>query len=239
MISADRAKEVLQPYHSDLAACVWEAWKKWKDEIEPMMGHVEARTRANFIHDFFTGAVRTRLGSHVEVRFEKVRQRHLMILEDEAILLRFKKLTPDMRTSNFATKTASDFDRQLPIPGIPPGARLTVGYVLDHFGTGLRGIFVALSIGNRPVWNYEITDGVAQVAPIQGQLPGLDEVTGGIPSSAPVSKLPKRRIRRKANYKEPSAPVSKTPKRRVRRKTNAKEPGEANKTNAKEPGEAK
>jgi hypothetical protein len=53
-----------------------------------------------------------------------------------AAVLRFKKMDEDGRTRNYPTKQAKNFDRQLPLPGLPaPAIRLTAGYVLDETQT--------------------------------------------------------------------------------------------------------
>lgn len=51
-------------------------------------------------------------------------------------VLRFKKMDEDGRTRNYPTKQAKNFDRQLPLPGLPaPAVRLTAGYWLDETQT--------------------------------------------------------------------------------------------------------
>jgi hypothetical protein len=53
-----------------------------------------------------------------------------------AAVLRFKKMDEDGRTRNYPTKQAKNFDRQLPLPGLPaPAVRLTAGYWLDDTQT--------------------------------------------------------------------------------------------------------
>jgi hypothetical protein len=51
-------------------------------------------------------------------------------------VLRFKKMDEDGRSRNYPTKQAKNFDRQLPLPGLPaPATRLTAGYLLDETQT--------------------------------------------------------------------------------------------------------
>lgn len=54
----------------------------------------------------------------------------------EMAILRFKKHDEDGKSRNYPTKQAKDYDRGVPLPGLPhPAARLSVGYLLDPTGT--------------------------------------------------------------------------------------------------------
>ena len=64
-----------------------------------------------------------------------------------AAVLRFKKMDEDGRTRNYPTKQAKNFDRQLPLPGLPePAIRLTAGYWLDETQTQFNRAQIAKPI---------------------------------------------------------------------------------------------
>ena len=66
----------------------------------------------------------------------EVRGLKVWIIGGSAVVLRFKKMDEDGRTRNYPTKQAKNFDRQLPLPGLPqPAIRLTAGYWLDETQT--------------------------------------------------------------------------------------------------------
>ena len=76
------------------------------------------------------------------------------------LVVRFKKVDEDLRTSNFPTPTALLFDSQAPLPGIPLGDRVTVGYLLNEFETSILGVFVILAKSDRVLWSYELAAAV-------------------------------------------------------------------------------
>jgi hypothetical protein len=59
----------------------------------------------------------------------------------------------DGRTKNYPTKQARDFDRQLPLPGIPyPPLNLVVGYLPNALGTVVERVQVARPAGKAIDW---------------------------------------------------------------------------------------
>jgi len=67
----------------------------------------------------------------------------LWLIKD-VVVLRLKKMDEDGRSRNYPTQQAKDFDRQLPLPGLPdPAIRLTAGYLLDETQTQFRRAQIA------------------------------------------------------------------------------------------------
>ena len=63
-------------------------------------------------------------------------------------VIRFKKMDEDGRTRNYPTKQAKNFDRQLPLPGLPaPAVRLAAGYWLDETQTQFIRAQIARPLG--------------------------------------------------------------------------------------------
>lgn len=71
------------------------------------------------------------LGEMNGFNFLKVRGLHVLNINDE-VVLRAKRVDANGLHVNYPTRQQRDFDRQLPIPGLPPEAvRVVVGYHLD------------------------------------------------------------------------------------------------------------
>lgn len=87
-----------------------------------------------------------------EVKSVDVRGRKVWLVGDFAVL-RLKKTDEDGRSRNYPTKQDKDYDRGLPLPGLPPPAvRLTVGYVLDPTQTEIVRVQVSLPRGKEIEW---------------------------------------------------------------------------------------
>ena len=77
------------------------------------------------------------------------------------ILVQFKKLSKELKPRNYPTQGALDFDLQLPVAGIPPDVRLTVGYRLNRLATAILDITALCMNGKAPAWTYEIMSAAA------------------------------------------------------------------------------
>jgi hypothetical protein len=71
----------------------------------------------------------------------------------DVALLRFKKHDEDGRSRNYPTKQAKEYDRGVPLLGLPwPAARLSVGYLLDITGTEFVRTQIARPRGREIEW---------------------------------------------------------------------------------------
>lgn len=69
-------------------------------------------------------------------------------LVDDYAVIRFKRMDEDGRTRNYPTKQAKQYDRGMPLPGLPLEAdRLTVGYFPNPTETEVERVQVARRIG--------------------------------------------------------------------------------------------
>ncbi len=85
-----------------------------------------------------------------------VRGLRVLSYRDHA-LLRFKKVKPNGKHSNYQTKQQRDYDDQLTIPGLPePAFRLTVGYETDASGSVLERIMIARPNGRDILWTAQV-----------------------------------------------------------------------------------
>lgn len=92
-----------------------------------------------------------------------------MVFEDADAVVRFKKMDEDGLTRNYPTEQAKDFDRGLPLPGLPmPPVRLTAGYLLDATSTQFERTQVARPVGQKR------TKWCAAIVPIEIRKPAKE-----------------------------------------------------------------
>lgn len=82
---------------------------------------------------------------------------HVLNFRDRA-LLRFKKVKPNGKHSNYQTRQQADYDDQKIFEGFPdPAFRLTAGYQIDATGSSLERIMIARPMGRSVLWTSQVT----------------------------------------------------------------------------------
>jgi hypothetical protein len=123
------------------------------------------RTRRAVMWTLLLNEARTRFGDDQDIHFKETRQGHFFILVPDAlrgisILLRFKFLDNELHTRNYPTQTAIDYNKQMPLPGIPQGVRVDLGYRPNQDETALNGIFAVWSFGLQKLWVCQLDSAV-------------------------------------------------------------------------------
>lgn len=137
------------------------AWRTWITSILRYLPDCPKRTRRAVIWTLLLNEARARFGDDANIVFRETRQGHFFFQipgsnSAGSILIRFKFLTEDLHTRNYPTETALDYNRQIPLPGIPAGIRIDVGYRLNADETALIGIFAVWSVGLTKLWVYQL-----------------------------------------------------------------------------------
>jgi hypothetical protein len=148
MISEDDAAEALQPIVPDLVACITEAWRRYTKEVRDRLGMPSARGLANVMHELIVDEARRRFQERKGIRLHDKPDRFLLVLPQNWLVARFKKVNPALETVNIRTPTSIAFDNQIPLDFIPNGIRLTIGYQLDVFKTEVIGIYAICRQGS-------------------------------------------------------------------------------------------
>ncbi len=157
----------MDPYLDDLNAICHEAvttyqGKEYSDRVR--LEHTPS-TQANCIHSHMVAGAHRLLSDRPGIRFLEVRGLNIWLFGSE-VIVRFKKMDPSGRSQNYQTQQAKDYDGGDDLPGVPPPAcRVTVGYVLDPPGSGIRRVQVARPFGQQVEW-------CAAIVPPDGRLPG-------------------------------------------------------------------
>lgn len=174
IISQSKAQNVLEPLHGRLYQTVQNAWASYQEAVTQRTG-VSPRWRAITMHQCMTEHARELFDSVNSVTlFEG--DRFLLLIAD-TLLLQFKKLDPELRTRNYPTRSASLFDRQLPLSSLPSPTlpRVTLGYQPKSDWTSLLAVTLVHRVGrSEPHWYYDIESPQEQAIP---------QVGGGLPES--------------------------------------------------------
>lgn len=81
-----------------------------------------------------------------------VRGRKVWVVGDH-VVIRLKKTDEDGKSRNYRTKQDKDYDRGVPLPGLPePAVRVTVGYLLDPTQTQIARVQVSRPMGKSVLW---------------------------------------------------------------------------------------
>jgi hypothetical protein len=156
-------KATLSAMLPTLVLIVRSAWRQWEQNFLRLLPGCPVRARRNILWALILQQVRLRLGDSSGVALRETQQGHFLVIIRGAnrlgpIILRFKYLRPDFTTSNYPTQGAIKYGLQLPLPGIPRGTRLTIGYALNPAETEIEGIFWVWSVGTRVLWRESLIE---------------------------------------------------------------------------------
>jgi hypothetical protein len=169
VISIDEAKKLITPsIEEKLRSAIVNALQDYNDLDVSLKLTLSATTRANFINDRMCFHIHERMGHMSGIDFVKRRGRlHLVIIgEEEALEVKFKKLDDNRRPSNIRSHASQDFMNQvqLEFPGmLHPITNVVAGYQLNTIRTGITGIFIVCPYGSQNKWEIEIP--ITAVAP--------------------------------------------------------------------------
>lgn len=173
------ARSILLDRMPSLVECVSGAVSTWNTDYAPHHLVLDATARAKILSDhFYFNAASSLSGRGVELKVDQL-QRYLVV--DERLILRFKRFDGHLGTRNYPTDHATEWVRQIPLDGIPPVARLHLGYRLDLTGTILEDMFVTLPNGIPEVvndWVWQVWGEPITTVGIQMRFPQLQPDAG-------------------------------------------------------------
>ena len=189
VISATEAKAILDPYLRAISGCLYGAWKAWKEETR-LPTIISPRSRANLVYDFVVTEARMAL-SGVEGLSLSEDRGFLLLNVEGLLLLRFKKLRSDLRSSGIPTGQQLKFaHQQLGLAGMPPMTNLVAGYLLNGLQTKILRATITCSVGSRIIWVLDLPEpGAARILPI---LPAADAPRAPRVQSTKRSEEPRR-----------------------------------------------
>lgn len=157
-ISENEAAKRLSPILQPLVDCVTAAFANAKKVQGTLVGHHPA-TMANVMSSMFEDEARTRVMSMPGVA--AISRGRGFLLGFKGVLVRFKKVDHEYRTRNYPTRGSLRFDQQLPIEGVPPHPRVTLGYRLNRLGTAVVDLALVFSMGQKVLWVHQLAGSAA------------------------------------------------------------------------------
>lgn len=162
-LSANMA--VLEPYLAALAGAVRRGFSTYQEHYPDVVkaAHDNAAAAKN-VHRHILEEITIAIADLGGLALVDARGLMVLNIHDRA-LLRFKKMDEEGNSASYPTKQAQAFDRQLPLPNLPPAAtRLTFGYEPDLAYSAIVRILTACPLGRRTHWCVQVNEEDAGVA---------------------------------------------------------------------------
>ena len=161
----DQAMSQLDPIFDHLDAICRGGLARYQQYPADIRIEHDPRAKAACIYSHMETQAHARLSDLAGVVPLEIRGLKVWIVGEKATI-RFKKMDEDGRTRNYPTQQAVDFDKQLPLPGIPfPPLNLVVGYWQNSLGTDVQRVQVARPMGKEIDW-------CAAIVPTDSQIVG-------------------------------------------------------------------
>lgn len=145
------------PYQEMLTTSILSGWDDYltKNYSKFARSIHKARTRANIVHDHIVCNVKIQFQNVKNVSFIETRGIFFINIRNK-YLIRFKMFDNNIRHKNFQTPHAIAFDSQESLPGIPQGARLIAGYILNSLETAIKNIYLTCPNGSSNQWCWNL-----------------------------------------------------------------------------------
>lgn len=148
----DQAMSQLDPIFDEIDAICRGGLARYQQYPPDVRIEHDGRATAACIYTHMVALAEELLTDKPGVVFKEIRGLKVWIIGERATI-RFKKMDEDGRWRNNPTQQQRDFDRQLPLPGIPyPPLNLVVGYWPNALGTDVERVQVARPCGKEIDW---------------------------------------------------------------------------------------
>lgn len=142
----------------------------WNTNLGSSQLVLSQSTRASIINDYWYYFVNQELGGTTGITLQREQLQRFLIVDDQ-LIVRFKLVDRNLRSSNYPTPKSKDWNNQLPLQGIPPLSRCEFGYRLTLTGTAIEDAFLLLRYGERILWLWQVLGQRAGTFPIQVPFP--------------------------------------------------------------------
>lgn len=148
----DQAMSQLDPIFDKLDAIGRGGLARYQQTPAELRIEHDSRAAASCVYSHMVVLADELLADQPGVVFKVINGLKVWIVGERATI-RFKKMDKEGRWSNATTQQQRNFDRQLPLPGIPyPPLNLVVGYVPDPLRTEVERVQVAKPRGKAIDW---------------------------------------------------------------------------------------
>jgi len=141
----------LARYLADFDAVARSSVAKYQDYPPDVLIEHDPRAAASCIYSHMVAAAERQFDSRPEIKPLSIRNLKLWLIGEHTVI-RWKKMDEDGKWRNYSTKQAKDYDRNLPLDGLPPApTRVTVGYLLNRIGTEVGRVQIARPNGPQKI----------------------------------------------------------------------------------------
>lgn len=166
-LTKQEAQQILGPYEASLFRIPINAVRDYVQAYSGVKFNHTKRTDASTIHDLMVTHAINELDVLPEFTLkESYGLRYFQLSSDPySVVLRFKKFDGRKLASNILTQQAFSFMNQAEeLPGMPPMARIQIGYILTPTRTAVQGVYATLPHEGRNIWAWELQDTAQQRA---------------------------------------------------------------------------
>lgn len=158
----DDVVAILSPHLEIIRQCISSAWEDYMRECNSIRHKTTPRSRASIVHDNMVFNAKALFDDVTGVRYLDNKGLFLLIF-DERIRLRFKKLDEDKMPHNIPTQQTMSFLEQMDLPGIPQATNIIAGYELNSLQTEISTICLTCPNGSSNAWCIELMPTSADV----------------------------------------------------------------------------
>lgn len=146
----------LEPHFSKIISIFDDALALYNSDVTPRArAEHDNRAASSAVYRHVWMGFQREFGDAEGFHFAELRGLHYANMRD-AVVFRAKKVDANGRHVNSQTKQQRDFDRQLPLPGLPPAAvRIVIGYEPDPAFSTVERVIVRRPMGR---WVSQIVD---------------------------------------------------------------------------------
>jgi hypothetical protein len=174
IVSKSFAESAVQPYFTDLAEIVNNAWTDWRNnELASMMQN--KRLRADVVWNQMIVHAKRRFEGMEGIKVDTCSSCRGLIVRDD-IFVRFKKADYKLKSRNYPTRTARAFIDQTEDDMFGGIVRLELVYVLDDLETTIDRIALVQRHNKSIVW----------VLDLAGEEPMLQNLIPFAPAPTPI-----------------------------------------------------
>ena len=150
---------VVSPYLPMLDGCVRRGFTRYQTDYPPLVrAEHDNSAAAKNVHRHMLAELMIASDGVLGLAVVNARGLQVLNINDKAVI-RLKKMDEAGQSASYPTAQARDFDRQLPLPNVPPAAtRLTFGYEPDLAFSTIVQVLLACPLGPRIHWCTQINE---------------------------------------------------------------------------------
>lgn len=169
ILTQEQVSDLAGNYFPRIAEVIQQAFQDYLDSLKGINAlgiktNLKARTSASLIHDYIQIRAREKFANESTIKVDEFNGMFGLLIS-KRLFVRFKKLTPEMKTSNVSTDQVDLFNKQqLEIRGTDQVTMLTAGYVPDATWTNIQNVFLMCKINDELVWHKDLHTETSQVS---------------------------------------------------------------------------